>query len=655
MEDNNKEPLQMMSLNANGLRNGVKRRSLFNWLKQSHNGKSKIIFLQETHADQKVEKTWKDEWGGEVLFANGTSGSKGVAILLPTNIEYKVDETIIDPGGRYLATKLTISSTTFWLCNCYAPTGDNQTEKLAWLAKIQPLLDQNSDKNVIIGGDLNDVFIPHLDKYKCKPNTLETEYVKAWKTLCNDTDLSDAWRLLNPTTKQYTWRQGGSSKTLRQSRLDYWLSSNHMLYELVQTSILPGFRSDHSLLTISFFKKETSERGPSYWRFNANLLRDTEYIQFIKDKITTFKVKYENEQNHGLKWDLIKMEIRSSSICYSKTKALKNRNNIKEITLKLTALEKTMATNPTDELLEERQRYISDIEAYNNEKAAGIFLRAKADWTEFGEKNTKYFLNLEKRNYNNKCITKLIKENKDTITDKKEILNYELEFYKTLYTNPKTNTPQENDELFHFFNTNNIPKISQAQIEKCESDINIEEVGKALKDLQNGKSPGTDGFTPDFYTFFWPDIKNIVYESIIYAKQSQQLSIEQRRGVINLIPKKEKDIRHLKNWRPISLLNTDYKIITKLLASRVKQALPDVIDEDQVAYLKNRYIGQNIRLIFDIMEHTKDNKKPGILTFLDFENAFDTINWKVIQDALTTFGFGETLKNWVKIDRKSVV
>ena len=90
MQDKNKEPLQMMSLNANGLRNGVKRRSLFNWLKQFHNGKSKITFLQETHADKKVEKAWENEWGGEVLFANSTSGSKGIAILLPINMEYKV-------------------------------------------------------------------------------------------------------------------------------------------------------------------------------------------------------------------------------------------------------------------------------------------------------------------------------------------------------------------------------------------------------------------------------------------------------------------------------------------------------------------------------------------------------------------------------------
>ena len=171
-----------------------------------------------------------------------------------------------DPNGRFLATLITIADTTCWLCNCYAPNVDKLQDQLTWLSKIQEIADINSEKNIIIGSDLNNAFIPHLDKFRCKPNTLETEYVKAWKTLCNDINLSDVWRLLNPNKKQYTWKQGGSTKTLKQSRLDYWLTSNHMLYELIETNIECGFRSDHSLIKISFFKKEESERGPSYWR-----------------------------------------------------------------------------------------------------------------------------------------------------------------------------------------------------------------------------------------------------------------------------------------------------------------------------------------------------------------------------------------------------
>jgi hypothetical protein len=102
------------------------------------------------------------------------------------------------------------------------------------------------------------------------------------------------------------------------------------------------------------------------------------------------------------------------------------------------------------------------------------------------------------------------------------------------------------------------------------------------------------------------------------AQNKGELSTEQKRGVINLIPKKEKDIRQLKNWRPISLLNTDYKILTKTLATRLKKVLPDVINDDQVAYLKDRFIGQNIRTIIDVMEFMKITNTNGIAAFLDF-------------------------------------
>jgi hypothetical protein len=127
-----------------------------------------------------------------------------------------------------------------------------------------------------------------------------------------------------------------------------------------------------------------------------------------------------------------------------------------------------------------------------------------------------------------------------------------------------------------------------------------------------------------------------------------EMSIDQRRGVINLIPKKDKDVRYLKNWRPISLLNTDYKILTKTLAVRLKMVLPSVIHPDQVAYLKGRYIGQNIRTIIDIMDYTNDKNLTGIIAFLDFEKAFDSIDWRVIDEALEKFNIGKGFRSWVK-------
>ncbi len=109
--------------------------------------------------------------------------------------------------------------------------------------------------------------------------------------------------------------------------------------------------------------------------------------------------------------------------------------------------------------------------------------------------------------------------------------------------------------------------------------------------------------------------------------QKSVLSIEQKCGVITLIHKNGKNRLYLKNWRLVSLLNADYKIIAKLLAMWLQVVLPSIINDDQSGYLKGRFTEQNIRLLEDVTICTKQKQFPGILLSIDFEKAFDYLNW----------------------------
>ena len=127
-----------------------------------------------------------------------------------------------------------------------------------------------------------------------------------------------------------------------------------------------------------------------------------------------------------------------------------------------------------------------------------------------------------------------------------------------------------------------------------------------------------------------------------------QLSTSQKRGIVKLIPKKNEELYYIKNWRPLTLLNCDYKIATKAIANRLKTHLHKLINNDQTGFLKGRFTGENLRLIDSVVNYTATKRTPGLLLFLDFEKAFDTLKWSFIQKAPVSFGFGPSIVQWFK-------
>ena len=123
-----------------------------------------------------------------------------------------------------------------------------------------------------------------------------------------------------------------------------------------------------------------------------------------------------------------------------------------------------------------------------------------------------------------------------------------------------------------------MPKLNQVEKEQCEVIITEAECIKALKEMKNQKSPGSDGITVEFYKLFRNNIKQYYVNSINYSFKSGSLTELQKQSIITLIPKENKDITSLDNWRPISLLNVDYKIATKVIANRIKHIITKIVD-----------------------------------------------------------------------------
>ena len=126
------------------------------------------------------------------------------------------------------------------------------------------------------------------------------------------------------------------------------------------------------------------------------------------------------------------------------------------------------------------------------------------------------------------------------------------------------------------------------------------------------------------------------------------MSVTQRSALITTLPKPNKIKFYLKNWRPISLLGDDYKIASTAIANRIKKVLPTIISHTQKGFLKNRSMAENTRLIYDIIDKLNSNNQEGLLLLIDFEKAFDSVEWNFLDGALKFFNFGESIRRWVK-------
>ena len=140
-----------------------------------------------------------------------------------------------------------------------------------------------------------------------------------------------------------------------------------------------------------------------------------------------------------------------------------------------------------------------------------------------------------------------------------------------------------------------------------------------------GKSPRNDRLSVEFFKCFWDDIKTVFFSSVCYSRTVGELSSSQRQAIIKLIEKKDKDKRYIENWRPISLLNIDTKIISKSLASRFIPVLATIISSDQTAYVKGRYIGEGCSLM-----------SWRLLTDITFQDSYSLLISKRLSTQLIT-------------------
>ena len=195
-------------------------------------------------------------------------------------------------------------------------------------------------------------------------------------------------------------------------------------------------------------------------------------------------------------------------------------------------------------------------------------------------------------------------------------------------------------------------QLNKSARDSCEGPITRKELDAAIQKMQDNKAPGPDGLSTEFYRTFWPLLAGDLMEIFNLGHDQGQLSESQMTWLLRLLFKKgEREL--LNNWRPISLLNTDYKLLATVLATRLRATLPDVIHQDQTCGIPNRSIYENIMNLRDTVHayttHAYTTRGQTVtLINLDQAKAFDRVNQGFLEKILKRLNYGPSFIRWIQ-------
>lgn len=627
--------IRISTLNVRGAKNIKKRQSIDTW---AYENKIDILCMQETYCTTNFIKDFDKQWQGKVIHCCSDSNhSKGICIFIKKGLNFELINHYEGENGRKLLINCKINDVEFTFVNLYCPCDSKlRTEFLKHVGKWIKRKSHH-DENLVILGDLNTVD-SNVDRSSGSLDGSSSTFTN-FKTSLN---VCDTWKELKPNIPGYTWINPGNLRM--RSRIDYVLSTKSLINYVKSITIKDAPVPDHKAI-ICHLEFSNNKRGSGYWKLNTSILEENVYKQGILNVLQNTISQYQNVLCKRKLWDMCKIRFKEFSIQYSVKRNKQLKSEVQNLELALTNIESKIDLDLTniEHLKAERSEIKNRLDDFYSKKAKGFQIRSRAMYVAEGERSTGYFLRLEKQRQTSNQIKTIVNDKGDKLNSDEDILEECMGFYKTLYDT----TQPSKDNMQKYLDEINIEyTLSENEKDNCEGMVTKGECKLALNKMKLNKSPGLDGLPVEFYRVFWENICDLIIdvynESFIYEELSDSMNM----SVLTLIFKKG-DICRLKNYRPISLSTIDYKILACTLAFRMQKVLPKLIHPDQSAYVKGRFIGNNIRLVEDMLFYAEKHKIPGILMFLDFKKAFDSVEHGFILKTLLKINFGEDFIKWV--------
>ena len=520
---------------------------------------------------------------------------------------------------------------TLTIINIYMP--NTQSEKAELIENLRTYLENEQEKdNILIAGDFN---LVTDEQDRSPPHSDNTRLVDCWTAIETKNDLIDGWRLTHENERQFTYKQNNSL-----GRIDRIYTTRHLLKNCLEWTIESNCGiSDHQIVTVKIMKQNAPHIGKGLWKLSEEIIKWPPYVNKIRKLLLEManKMKLKKDKMINI-WTETKKTIKEIGIEETNNRRQQIQKTERKIKSKLGKKVRTFQDTKNDR--KEIEKIMKELNENGRVRTKRSQKIAKTKYLKEGQKNTKYFFNLNKNKHDPQVIAGLLNKNGKLITNTTGMCEIASEYHKKLQKPPKRekNDTQKINKFLEIVTST----IENKEAQILEKDTNKLEIAKAINDSKNNTAPRIDGILYEFYKFW-----SKKYEQ--YKGNEDNSTVKRVESITQILWKvyneiendnlyndnfvletmtllyKKKDRQRIENYRPIMLTNTNYKIYTKSIADKLGKIAHKIIHLNQAGFILGRNIHDHTRLTKSMVHYCEIYEKNGYVLSLDQEKAYDKI------------------------------
>ncbi|GJS54510.1 RNA-directed DNA polymerase, eukaryota [Tanacetum coccineum] len=566
----------------------------------------------------------KQLWGNYIFdhsFSEALGNSGGILCTWDSNIFHKehhiISDNFVALYGTWIPNQLKLL-----VISVYAPQSLSSKQML-WSYISSLIVRWNGE--CLVMGDFNEV--------RCKEerwgSTFNAHGANVFNTFISSSGLID----VQLEGYAFTWAHPSASKM---SKLDRFLVSDGLIssFPHISAICLDRHLSDHRPILL---RECISDFGAIPFRFYHSWFGLPGFDQMVIDSWNSLVL----DDNNGMirfkkKLQLLKKKIRGWVMDYKRQQV----GRVNDLKAKLSVIDKELDQGrvSSDDLLLSRMESMKLLHDFQSSINRDNIQKAKIRWAIEGDENSKFFhaiINKKRANLSVKGVMVDGEWMDDPSRVKEEFHNH----FATRFQDPGANRGNIN---FTFPN-----RLSLDQVSDLESPISRDEIRLAVWGCGEDKSPGPDGFTFEFFRKFWKVVGPDFCIAVEWFFEHGSFAIGCNSSFVALIPK-ILDPKIVSDYRPISLIGSLYKVITKILATRLSSVISSLISDVQSAFLPNRQILDGPFILSELLSWCKFKYNQAMVFKVDFAKAYDSIRWDYLDDVLNSFGFGSKWRSWIR-------